>query len=407
MSDYERLHIAYFYDLALPSQLAAPIQILQTCHAICRLGATATLYVNRIAAASVAECLAFYGLAPHPRLKIVPWYAAGPATQARIRQLLAAQSRDQALVLISRGEPGLDLFGRLPRKLPPGCGLIYEAHRLCFPEVAQRVRADLPPPLRAILGGWRTARTRAAEQHALRRADGILCLTNGVRAALEHTFGIQRPQLVLPSGTTLPTEAPPDDRSRDIDVLYAGKLERRKGVHDLIAALAHIAQARLWIVGGSPAEIAPFRRLAEDLGVDARITFTGFVPPAEVEPLYRRARVGVCPLPQGESAIADQYTSPLKVLAMMAHGSPIVATDVAPLREILDDTCAAFAAPNQPAQLAQAIQLLLGDRRQAQELAHNAWVRSREYSWERRATRLLEFAATLDGSRHNHASRAP
>lgn len=408
MTDYERLRVAYCYDVRLPSRLAAPIQILQTCHAMARLGVSVRVYVNRVDAPGAAECLAFYGLSPHKRLQILPWYAEGPVTAARLRPLIASGSRQRPLLLISRGEPGLACFGQLPAHRPEGFLALYEAHRLCFPEAALRVPAGLPLPLRAPLARWRTARTWLAERRALARADAVLCLTDGVRAALERSFGLRRPHLLLPSGVARPAEAPPDDARRDIDILYAGKLERRKGVHHLVAALAYLPAARLWIVGGGPEEIAPLRALAGQHGVAERITFTGFVPPAEVEQFYRRARVGVCPLPQGESAIADQYTSPLKLLSMMAHGTPIVATDVPPLRAILDERSASFAPPNQPAGLAAAIEALLADRPRALRLAQSAWARSLEYTWERRATRLLSFAATLlDGAPHPGVAEEP
>lgn len=384
------LRVAYFYDVPVPSQLAAPIQILNTCHALARQGAEVWVYTNRVVAASVAECLAFYGLAPHLGLRVLPWYAAGGARRARLRETLAAGRFD---LIISRGEPGLALFGELPAR-PPGRSL-YEAHRLCFSEAATRVPRTLPAPLRAALASWRTLRARAQERRALARADGVICLTRGVEAALRDAFALLRPSVVLPSGVALPPDRPPGDAGRDIDILYAGKLERRKGLHDLIAAMAHLPQARLWVAGGTPEEIAPWRRMAEDLAVAGRVTFTGFVAPAAVDELYRRARVGVCPLPAGESAIAERYTSPLKVLSMMAHGAPIVATDVPSLRELLDERTACFAPPSQPALLAQAIGRLLEDRALAQGLARAAWDECRRYSWDERARNLLAFAASL------------
>jgi glycosyltransferase involved in cell wall biosynthesis len=390
MSSAPQTRVAYFYDVAVPSQLAAPIQILNTCHALCRLGATVTVFTNRLAAPELGEALAFYGLAPHPGLAIVPWYATGRPTRGRV---CAALEDNRFDLVLSRGEPGLELFGMLPRELD--ARLLFEAHRLCFTEVAGRVGGGLPPPLARALAAWRTARTRRQEGSALNRADGVICLTRGVQEALQGAFDLRAPSLVLPSGVELPPEAPPGDEARDVDVFYAGKLERRKGLHDLIAAMAHLPQARLLIAGGAPEEIAPWRTVAEGLGVAGRVTFTGYVAPAAVGELYRRARVGVCALPTGESAIAERYTSPLKLLEMMAHGAPVVATDVPALREILDERTASLVPPNRPELLAAAIGRLLADRTLARRQAHAARARCESYSWEARARRLLEFAATL------------
>lgn len=277
------VRVSYFYDIALPSRYAAAIQILNTCRALGEFGVPVTLYSGPIAAPTVAAALAGYGLTPHPALRIVPFYA---PTWRRftLQRRLGRIARDEAgagrHVVISRGEPGIDLFDRL-RRLGPGPGrrFIYEAHRLCYP-LAGDHRAGAAARLRA--------RERAAEG-----ADGLVCLTEGVRAALAREFRPAGPALVLPSGTAPAGGAGPGDDARDIDILYAGKLERRKGVHDLIAALRSLPDRRLWIVGGTPEQIAELRDLAGRQGVAGRVVFTGFVEPARVRPFYDRARVGV------------------------------------------------------------------------------------------------------------------
>ena len=72
--------------------------------------------------------------------------------------------------------------------------------------------------------------------------------------AVEETYGLASPHVVLPSGTETPA---PHQRpaQRSFDVVYAGKLEQRKGVHDLIAAMAHLEGRPLAIAGG-PTEAA-------------------------------------------------------------------------------------------------------------------------------------------------------
>lgn len=395
------VHLSYFYDLALPSRYAAPIQIINTCRALCERGVSVTIYTNRLTAPSADACLAFYGLQPHEHLRLVPLFAAPPgrfALQGALGRIVRDASATTRHFVISRGEPGLALFARLRRLArPPGARFVYEAHKLCSWQAAEPLLKPGRGPLARRRLAWTVARVRRLERAAVEGADGLICLTAGVRTALEREFQIARPALILPSGVA-PIAGPlPDDSARDIDILYAGKLERRKGVHDLIEAMRALPGQRLWIVGGTPREIAALRQWAGQLGVADRIVFTGFVEPAAVRALYLRARVGACPLPVGESVISEQFTSPLKVLEMMACGVPIVGTDLPSLRELLrHDRTALLVEPGDPPALARALQTLLGDRPRAARLAHAARAEVARYSWDNRARRLLEFLTALD-----------
>ena len=396
---YERLHLAYFYDIALPSRYAAPIQILNTCRAACELGATVTLYTDRLTTPDIAECLAFYGLAPHERLHIVPLFASpwrGRAVRRELGRIARATDPHTRHFILSRGESGFTLFPHLAAARDGSRRFVYEAHKLSFMQQAEPLRlADVRPAARRRIERA-VARTYRRERATITGADGLICLTEGLRMMLAANFPIASPTLLLPSGVALPTVAPGGEEDRDIDILYAGKLERRKGVYDLVTALRTLPERRLWIAGGTPAEIAALRRWVGEQGVADRVTFTGYIAPTQIGALYARARVGVCPLPVGESDISERFTSPLKVLEMMARGVPIVGTDVPALRELLDhERTALLARPSDPPALARAISALLTDRILAGRLAGAARVQAETYSWSERARRLLTFLGGL------------
>ena len=391
------LHVSYFYDLALPSQYAAPIQILNTCHALAAQGVPVTVYTGSLTR-SAAECLAFYGLEPHPLLKLAPLYAGRPSpTELRRRigdAIECGDSHDRHIIL-SRGEAGIELFRHL-RKLPRTRNRrdVYEAHRLSFVTVAERLARK--PSWRRWAGHWRIGRERAREAATLQQADGLLCLTEGVRAALASEFRLRTPTLVLPSGTALPPPATRADDARDIDLLYVGKLERRKGVFDLVRAMRWLPGRRVWIVGGSSAEVEGLRDFARHHTVLERIHFTGYLPQPELRAVYGRARVGVCPLPAGESRISEEFTSPLKILEMMRFGVPVVATDLPSVREMVEpDRTALLTPPSDPEALAAGIERLLLDRAEALRLAGTARQRVEDFSWDARARRLREFLESL------------
>jgi glycosyltransferase involved in cell wall biosynthesis len=237
---------------------------------------------------------------------------------------------------------------------------------------------------------------RAAERATVEQADGVVCLTSGVRDALAELFSLTAPTLILPSGTALPPPTLPDDAERDLDIFYAGKLERRKGVYDLIESMRFLPQAHCWIAGGSEEDVRELQETVEVEDVADRVTLLGFVPPAEVEALYKRARVGVCSLPEGVSIISERYTSPMKILNMMACRTPVVATNLPSIREVLEDgTTALLAPPNDPPSLAAAVGRLLDDRGLALRLATAASDEVKRYTWTERALRLREFLRSL------------
>jgi glycosyltransferase involved in cell wall biosynthesis len=237
---------------------------------------------------------------------------------------------------------------------------------------------------------------KAAERLVVERADGVVCLTEGVREALASFFQLTAPTLILPSGTDPPPAVLPDDTMRDMDVFYAGKLSTRKGIDDLIRALRFLPGVRCWIAGGSDDEVETLRAQAEDEGVADRVTLLGFVAPGEVRRLYARARVGVCPLPRGVSRTSERYTSPMKILNMMALGTPVVATDLPSVREMLDHgRTALLAPPSNPRAFATAIRKLLDDRVLASKLARAAREEVETYTWGERARRLHDFLGSI------------
>lgn len=390
------LQLAYFYDIPLPNRWAAGIQILRTARALAALGAGVTVFTGPIDRDDSVRCLAHYGLDPHPNLTLrsfFPPFRRGWDQKSEIRRELAKLVDP---LVMSRGETGIQLFP----DLPPGTRFVYEAHRLCWGYLEETSRGS--SPLAWPLNRLRIARTRNVERHAVENAHGLVCLNRFVRDALAESFDIaNRPTLILPSGTDC--HIPPgrdvlaDDGSRDIDILYVGKFQDRKGVRLLVEALAQLGDYTLWLVGGRDEQCRDLREFARAQGIpDERLQVPGYIEPARVRELFLRARVGACPLPAGQSRVADDFTSPMKVLEMMASGTPIVATDLPSIREILQhDQTALLVGPNDPTALAEALRRLLTDRPLATRLRSRALQEVQAYSWESRGRKLLDFLVSV------------
>ena len=373
------MQVTYWYNIPVPSRQAAMIQQMNTGRALSDLGVDVRIVTGANKKANATELLEFWGLTPHERFEIEP------SERPRPKDVLRNPLHSEPHVIIVRGELGLSLLegiGRLPAKTY----VLWEAHRTCY------LLPDEHPELSEEEREKRSNDLRDREERALRMADGLVCVSQGVHRALDEAFGVDMPSLILPGGVCLHDTAHCEDDQREIDVLYAGKLMRRKGVNVLIEAMRFLPGRRLLLVGGSSKDIHAYRVFAERHGVVAQVTFEGFVPPGQMSRYYERAKVGTCPLPSGASIISDRFTCPLKLLDMMACGVPVVATDKETIRAIVcDGETALLVKPNSAEALASGIQRLLDDRTLARRLATNARKAVGHYAWENRAKRLLEF----------------
>ena len=103
-------------------------------------------------------------------------------------------------------------------------------------------------------------------------------------------------------------------------VLFAGRHVDYKGVDVLLRALAG-GTTHAMIAGDGPRR-GDWQRLASDLGLNGRVTFTGEVPDAELRRMMQGASALV--LPSITRAEAFGYVQ----LEAMAAGKPVISTDV-------------------------------------------------------------------------------
>ncbi len=108
--------------------------------------------------------------------------------------------------------------------------------------------------------------------------------------------------------------------------LTVGHLVELKGVHIVIEALARVPDATLLIAGDGPEE-HKLRALVERLGLDARVRFLGAIPHADLCDYYNAADAMVL--------ASSREGMPNVVLESMACGTPVVATPVGGMPELI------------------------------------------------------------------------
>ena len=370
------MRLLYLYDLPLGAPVAAPLQILKTGRALAELGVDVTTGWASVPPDS--QWQAQYGISPHERLKAETFFTRLTRwrLRARLRDVVPAFD-----IVMSRGETGVRVFQAL-RHLPQRPPFVFEVHR--------RAQA-----IGGLFHGLSPSAATRLEREAIRGADGLAFISNGIQRAMRESHGFEVPDVVLPSGVDVDSDPPATERN--LDLIYAGKLEQRKGIDLLLEAMQYI-DANLTLIGGSTQEVATCKAKAQQAGVENRLNALGYVPPGQVRPYFRRARVGLCPLPAGTSEVSEHFTSPMKIMEMMACRTPIVASDVPSVREILShEVNALLVPPNDAKALAAAASRLLSDPALARRLADRAAEDVLQYTWPARADRLLKLLHTVIG----------
>ena len=136
------MKLVYLADIRFPMERANGIQTIETCHALARRGVEVELVVRRTDARTDAECLAYFGLEPHPKLRL---------RRVRARARLGFLLRAAGLMLASEASDVLytrDLIlADLATKLADAA-LVYEAHTVAavFAEERGRMYEDGSPP---------------------------------------------------------------------------------------------------------------------------------------------------------------------------------------------------------------------------------------------------------------------
>jgi glycosyltransferase involved in cell wall biosynthesis len=229
-------------------------------------------------------------------------------------------------------------------------------------------------------------------RQALRRAVGLLTVSEAAREDLVATLGVSRERVhVTHNGVDAHFfEARPPEGPRAPYLLAVGTLEPRKNIPALLDALrllrAEGRDLQLVIVGRQGwADALPLRELG------AHVRLTGPVEDPELAELYAGAACFVLP------SLYEGFGLPLA--EAMAAGAPAVASDIPALRELGGDAVR-YAPPDSPRAFADAISQVLDRREETAAMALRGRERARRYTWDECAE------ATLAVYRESTAARS-
>lgn len=256
-------------------------------------------------------------------------------------------------------------------------------------------------------------------RRALRKASRVITVSQSTAREISRVFEIADSKIsVLYNAVDEEFASPlPGDADRIQErlavnypyVLYAGRVGPQKNLARLIEAFAvakaelrgqpEFADLKLVLIGDELGQHADLRRAVIRSRLREDVRFLGFVPLHVLRVFYSRAKAFLFP------SLYEGFGLP--PLEAMAHGAPVVASNVSSLPEILGDA-ALLVNPENVFEIARGIQQALTDDSLRHELIERGYKQVRRYSWERTARQLLEiYEGTSQKRKVRGASETP
>jgi glycosyltransferase involved in cell wall biosynthesis len=257
---------------------------------------------------------------------------------------------------------------------PTGTPLVQTFHALGSVKRRQQGAADTSPPERVDL-----------ERKLCRSVDRVIATCRDEVAELRD-LGLDAGRAsVIPCGVDVdvfqPQPAGPHDRAH---LLVIGRIVTRKGIGNVIEALAELPGTHLTVAGGPRAdaleadpEIVRLNELAERLGVRDRVRFVGAVPREQVPALMCAADI----------VVSVPWYEPFGIVPVeaMACGRPFVGSAVGGLLDtVLPGVTGELVPPRRPDALAAVLRELLADPERRAAYGRAGRERAVEhYPWKR------------------------
>lgn len=205
---------------------------------------------------------------------------------------------------------------------------------------------------------------RLSEKRAIQNANFVIAISNYMRKHIQSIRKKNSGIVDLPNAIDLRRFTPKSDKKRPIDILYAGRLAKEKGIDILFAALAQIPLTPCTCILGEGPEKKYLQALLQKYHL-TNVTFAGHIPHDQIHTWLWQAKLIVVPSwcePQG-----------IVLLESMSSGATVIGSDSGAIPEYIrhKENGWLFPAGNSR-DLAKAIHLLLQKPEKRARLSRNA-----------------------------------
>ena len=287
----------------------------------------------------------------------------------------------------------------VPRFMP--CPYVLTAHDMLEHVWRAREQSDFR-------GTWQLQMTK----RVLRGAARILAVSNFTRTEIEKLFEIPSNRIEVVYNAIderfLRGHASAADRELIAQryqvnypfLLYAGRVSPHKNVVRMIEAFSALKtelgkdgaypDLKLIIIGDDLSGNPDLRRTVVRSGVQYDVRFLGFIPIEVLRIFYDAAKIFVFP------SLYEGFGLP--PLEAMAHGTPVVTSNVSSLPEVVGNA-AVLVNPENVFEIMRALHRVLVDKAVREKIRQRAYEQVRKFSWDASAQRVLQLYEAVAGKR--------
>jgi glycosyltransferase involved in cell wall biosynthesis len=285
----------------------------------------------------------------------------------------------------------------VPRFMP--CPYVLTAHDML--EHVARVREQT-----GFTATWQLHMTK----QVLRGASRILAVSNFTRTEIEKFFEIPSSRIEVVHNAIderfLRGHASASDRELIAQryqvnypfLLYAGRVSPHKNVVRMIEAFSALKaelekgdaypELKLIIIGDDLSGNPDLRRTVVRSGVQNDVRFLGFIPIEVLRIFYDAAKIFVFP------SLYEGFGLP--PLEAMAHGTPVVTSNVSSLPEVVGNA-AVLVNPENVFEIMRALHRVLMDQSLRERMKERGYIQATCFSWDTSVRRVLDVYRQVAG----------
>lgn len=245
--------------------------------------------------------------------------------------------------------------------------------------------------------------SKISERYLIRRVNKVITVNGSIANELLKRYKVRLPIVIMNCPQIINQKSKPRNsllrQKLELDnekpiILYQGGYAPNRGLQGLIMSTHYLKKGILVLMGWGKLE-QELKDLTKAEGLSERVRFTHPVPQQEV--LYYTASATLGVIPYQFVGLNNYYSSPNKLFEYIAGGLPVVGSNFPELKKVIEGySLGKTFNPDDPEDIAEAINYVLSDKDRYDEMKKNALRAAKIFNWENESKKLLRIYRRLE-----------